>query len=49
MLGNMEQPQHHARVNLVTSRYYAAHVTQDMFGDWTLRKFWGASGLVGAG
>ena len=40
----MEQPQHHAWVNLVTSRYYAVHVTKDMFGDWTLRKVWGGIG-----
>jgi hypothetical protein len=40
----MEQPQHQAWVNLITSRFYAAHVMQDMFGDWTLRKVWGGIG-----
>jgi len=40
----MDQPQHHAWVNLVAARHYTAHVTQDMFGDWTLRKVWGGIG-----
>lgn len=40
----MEQPQHHAWVNHDTCRYYAVHVTRDLFGDWTLRQVWGGIG-----
>lgn len=40
----MEQPQHLAWVNLESCRYYAVHVTRDLFGDWTLRKVWGGLG-----
>jgi len=38
------ESQHRAWVNHGKARYYQAHLVQDLFGDWTLRKVWGGRG-----